>query len=101
MGNFFDCVRTREKPICDAEVGHRSVTVCHLGVIAMRLGRKLKWDPAKEQFVDDKEAERLAGPRATQAVELRRGVAPAPDPMPCIATPPEEPCNPSGCVSLP
>jgi predicted dehydrogenase len=56
MKNFFDAVRSREKPICDAEVGHRSVTVCHLGVIAMRLGRELKWDPAKEQFVDDKEA---------------------------------------------
>jgi predicted dehydrogenase len=56
MKNFFDSVRSREKPICDAEAGHRSVTVCHLGVIAMRLGRELKWDPAKEQFVDDKEA---------------------------------------------
>jgi predicted dehydrogenase len=56
MKNFFDSVRSREKPICDAEVGHRSVTVCHLGVIALRLGRELKWDPAKEQFVDDKEA---------------------------------------------
>jgi predicted dehydrogenase len=56
MKNFFDSVRSREKPICDAEVGHRSVSVCHLGVIAMRLGRELKWDPAKEQFVDDKEA---------------------------------------------
>lgn len=56
MRNFFDSVRTRKLPICDAEVGHRSVMVCHLGVIAMRLGRELKWDPAKEQFVDDKEA---------------------------------------------
>jgi predicted dehydrogenase len=56
MRNFFDAVRSRERPICDAEVGHRSVTVCHLGVLAMRLGRELKWDPAKEEFVDDKEA---------------------------------------------
>jgi predicted dehydrogenase len=56
MKNFFDSVRSREKPICDAEVGHRSVTVCHLGVIAMRLGRELKWDPAKEEFVGDQEA---------------------------------------------
>jgi predicted dehydrogenase len=56
MGNFFDCVRSRKAPICEPEVGHRSATVCHLGVIAMRLGRELTWDPAKEQFVDDAEA---------------------------------------------
>ena len=56
VGNFFDCVRTRKPPICDAEIGHRSVSVCHLGVIALRLGRKLRWDPAKEEFVGDKEA---------------------------------------------
>lgn len=43
-------------PICDAEIGHRSVTVCHLGVLSMRLGRKLHWDPASETFGDDKEA---------------------------------------------
>jgi predicted dehydrogenase len=56
MGNFFECIRTRKAPICEAEIGHRSVSVCHLGVIAIRLGRKLNWDPAKEEFVDDKEA---------------------------------------------
>ena len=53
MKNFFDCVRSRQQPICDVEIGHRSVTVCHLGVIAMRLGRALKWNPATEQFVGD------------------------------------------------
>jgi predicted dehydrogenase len=56
MQNFFDCVRSRQAPICDVEIGHRSVSVCHLGVIALRLGRKLKWDPAREQFVGDAEA---------------------------------------------
>jgi predicted dehydrogenase len=56
MGNFFDCVRTRKQPICEAEIGHRSVSLCHLGVIAIRLGRKLTWDAAKESFVEDKEA---------------------------------------------
>lgn len=56
MGNFFDCVRWRKQPICDVEIGHRSASVCHLGVISIRLGRGLKWDPAKEQFVGDKEA---------------------------------------------
>jgi predicted dehydrogenase len=56
MRNFFDCVRSREQPICDAEIGHRSVSVCHLGVIALRLGRKLQWYPTKEQFVGDNDA---------------------------------------------
>jgi predicted dehydrogenase len=56
MGNFFDCVKSRKQAICEPEIGHRSVSVCHLGVIAIRLGRKLNWDPAKEQFTDDNEA---------------------------------------------
>jgi predicted dehydrogenase len=56
MGNFFDCVRSRKTPIADVESAHRSVTMCHLGVISMKLGRPLKWDPAKEDFVDDAEA---------------------------------------------
>jgi predicted dehydrogenase len=57
MGNFFDCIRSRKDPICDAEIGHRAVSVCHLGVLAIRLGRKLNWNPELEQFVDDKEAD--------------------------------------------
>jgi len=56
MGNFFDCVRSRKPPICDAEIGHRSASICHLGVIALRLGRKLPWDPETERFVADEEA---------------------------------------------
>jgi predicted dehydrogenase len=56
MGNFFDSVRSRKAPICEPEIGHRSASICHLGVIALRLGRKLKWDPAKEQFIGDAEA---------------------------------------------
>jgi hypothetical protein len=58
MGNFFDCVRSRKPPICDAEIGHRSVSVCHLGVLAIRLGRKLKWNPEKEEFEGDADANR-------------------------------------------
>jgi predicted dehydrogenase len=56
MDNWFDCIKTRKLPICDVEVGHRSSTVCHLGSLAMRLGRKLKWDPEKEEFKGDAEA---------------------------------------------
>jgi predicted dehydrogenase len=56
MGNFFECVKTRRPPICDVEIGHRSVSVCHLGVIAIGLGRKLSWDPKAERFQGDAEA---------------------------------------------
>jgi predicted dehydrogenase len=56
MGNFFDCVKSRKPPIADAEIGHRSASLCHLGVIAIRLGRKLTWDPTAETFKDDAEA---------------------------------------------
>jgi predicted dehydrogenase len=54
--NWLDCIASREKPICDVEVGHRSATVCHLGNIAIKLGRPIKWDPAKEQIVGDDQA---------------------------------------------
>ncbi|MDP6717920.1 MAG: Gfo/Idh/MocA family oxidoreductase, partial [Pirellulaceae bacterium] len=50
MGNFFASVASRKQPVCDVEIGHRSASVCHLGVIAMRLRRELKFDPATESF---------------------------------------------------
>jgi predicted dehydrogenase len=53
--NFLECVKSRARPICDVEIGHRSATVCHLGNIAIRLGRKLAWDPSREEFVGDDE----------------------------------------------
>lgn len=56
MGNFFDCIESRKTPISDVESQHRSVSTCHLGNISMRLGRRLKWDPESENFVDDAEA---------------------------------------------
>ncbi len=57
--NWLECVRTRKLPICDVEIGHRSATVCHLGNIAVRTGRKIAWDPAKEEIVGDAEAARM------------------------------------------
>ena len=53
MGNFFDCVRSRKLPIAEVEVGHRSASMCHMGIIALRLNRKLHWDPAAEKFTGD------------------------------------------------
>lgn len=58
-GNFIDCVRSRQVPAAPAELGHRSASVCHLGMIAARLGRPVHWDPAAERCVDDPEADRL------------------------------------------
>jgi predicted dehydrogenase len=60
--NFIDCVISRKEPIAPAEVAHRSITICHLGNIAMRLGIDgLKWDPDKEQILDNPEATRMLG----------------------------------------
>lgn len=57
--NFLDCVKTRGLPIANAEVAHRSTTVCHAGNICLRLGRRLAWDPVQERFVNDDEANRM------------------------------------------
>jgi predicted dehydrogenase len=51
--NFIDCVISRKKTIAPAENAHRSISICHLGNIAMMLGRDLNWDPAKEQVIGD------------------------------------------------
>ncbi len=53
--NWLDCIRSREAPVCDVAIGHRSATVCHLGNIAIRSGRKVTWDPAREEIVGDTE----------------------------------------------
>ena len=57
--NWLDCIKNRRDPIASAEVGHRSVTVCHLANISLLLGRKLQWNPDTERFVDDDEANRM------------------------------------------
>ncbi|MEI7729539.1 MAG: Gfo/Idh/MocA family oxidoreductase [Verrucomicrobiota bacterium] len=59
--NWLDCIKSRKLPICDVAIGHRSATVCHLGNIAARLGRKIKWDPEKEEMMNDAEAAKLTG----------------------------------------
>jgi len=53
MKNFFDCMKSRKDPVSAVESGHRSASVGHLIVIALRLGRKFQWDPAKEVFIGD------------------------------------------------
>lgn len=54
--NWIDCIKSREKPAADVEIGHRACSVCQLGGIARQLGRKLTWDPDKEIFPGDDEA---------------------------------------------
>ena len=58
-GGFLDCVKTRKTPVSSIESAVRTDTVCHICDIAMRLGRKLRWDPVAERFVGDAEANRL------------------------------------------
>jgi predicted dehydrogenase len=57
--DFLDCVRSRAETITPVEVGHRSITIAHLGNIAMLLGRRVRWDPRRERIVGDAGAERM------------------------------------------
>jgi len=68
--NFLDCVKSRRDPYFPAEVGHRCSTVAHIGNIAMDLGRKLRWDPDKEEFPGDETANRKRGRAFREPWEL-------------------------------
>jgi predicted dehydrogenase len=70
MQNWLDCVRTRQRPVADVEIGHRSISMCHLVNITRWVGRRLKWDPAKEQFIGDKEANKLVNRPRRKGYEL-------------------------------
>jgi predicted dehydrogenase len=56
LADWLDCIKTRALPNADVEIGHRSISICHLVNITRELGRKLKWDPERETFVGDAEA---------------------------------------------
>jgi hypothetical protein len=57
--NFLDSVKSRNEPIEPVEVGHRTASLCHLGNLALRLNRKLEWDPHAERFPEDEEANQM------------------------------------------
>jgi predicted dehydrogenase len=57
--NFLDCIKSRQETICPVEVAQRSDTICQLSDITIRLGRKMKWDPTKERFIGDAEADKM------------------------------------------
>lgn len=70
MADFLNAMRTRKDPICPVEVGHRSNSVCIIHHIAMKLGRKLKWNPADERFVTDDEANKMLDFRHREGWEV-------------------------------
>ncbi|NLN90087.1 MAG: Gfo/Idh/MocA family oxidoreductase [candidate division WS1 bacterium] len=71
MENWLECIYSREKPVCDVEIGHRSSTICHLGNIARWVGRHVRWDPVAERF-DDEEANRHLDRPRREGYELPR-----------------------------
>jgi predicted dehydrogenase len=65
MEDWLDAMRTRRRPVADVEIGHRSISVCHLANIARRVGRPLAWDPAAERFAGESLDALLDPPRRT------------------------------------
>ena len=61
--NFLAAVKSRKPPFASAEIGHRTASICHLNNIAMKVGRKLKWDPKTERILDDDQANGLLTPK--------------------------------------
>jgi predicted dehydrogenase len=59
--DFLQAMRNRTKPVADVEIGHRTATVCNIGNIAYDLKRPLRWNPEKEEFINDDEANKLTG----------------------------------------
>jgi predicted dehydrogenase len=70
MGNFYDCTLSRQTPMSDVASQHRSASLCHLGNIAQRIGRKLEWNPASEQFVDAADATKLLAREQRKGFEV-------------------------------
>lgn len=70
VSNWLECCLTGERPIADVEIGHRSASICHLLNIARLLGRNLKWDPVKEEFIGDAEANTYLSRSARKGYEL-------------------------------
>ncbi len=70
MKNFFECIRDRSLPVSDVWSHHRAVSCCHLANIAMRLGRPLRWDPKKEDFITDTEASSMLSRKQRKPYEI-------------------------------
>jgi predicted dehydrogenase len=72
IANFFDCARSRKQPSADVETGHRSTALCHLVNMTRDLGRKLQWDPERERFAHDDQANGLLARPRRKGYELPR-----------------------------
>ena len=59
VANFLDCIKTGNKPNCDIEIGAHIARISHFGNISYRLGRKVFWDPVKQEFINDAEANKM------------------------------------------
>lgn len=70
LRDWVACMKSRARPVADVEIGHRSATVCHLGNIARWTGRRLQWDPGKEVFPEDREANQLLDRQRRKGYEL-------------------------------
>ena len=70
MQDWLDSMKTRKPPLADVEIGHRSITVCHIANITRQLARKLRWDPEAEKFVSDDEASDYLVRRRRKGYEL-------------------------------
>jgi predicted dehydrogenase len=68
--DWLNCIKSRKRPICDVEIGARSVTVCHLGNLAYWNHRKLHWDPKEWRFVNDAEADKWLDRERRQGYSL-------------------------------
>jgi len=71
--NFIDCIKTRETPTSDIEIGHVSSTLCHLGNISYRLGREVVFDPHQKNFGNDTQANIMLGRQYRKKWELPQG----------------------------
>jgi hypothetical protein len=70
--DWLDAVRNRTQPICDVETGHRSSSVCNLANIAYQIRTPLRWDPVKEKFADNKDANALLTKEYRKPYRLRK-----------------------------
>lgn len=68
--DWLECIKTGKKPVCDVEIGHRTSSVCNVANIAYALRRPLEWNPSKEKFKNDKEANALLKPNFREGWKL-------------------------------